>query len=151
MWAFILPSMSQQNSGSIIVRETLTLSAGPLRTWSKSPMARRGRTTRSNRQAVVVTLVFFFISALAGTWLLSDGLRDAQDLTWVRCEVVNAESQRGGRFASVPWFVVVHTAYCGPIIYQLGTNEENVDSLADNLVAGYYEYKHDRAHSRRCK
>ena len=104
-------------------------------------MARRGRTTRSNRQAVVVTLVFFFISALAGTWLLSDGWRDAQDLTWVRCEVVNAESQRGGRFASVPWYVVVHTADCGPILYQVGTNEDNVDGLAATFEPGPYEFK----------
>ena len=114
-------------------------------------MARRGRTTRSNRQAVVVTLVFFFISALAGTWLLSDGLRDAQDLTWVRCEVVNAESQRGGRFASVPWFVVVHTADCGPIIYQVGTNEDNVDGLAATFEPGPYEFKLGAVSQRRVK
>ena len=114
-------------------------------------MARRGRTTRSNRQAVVVTLIFFFISALAGTWLLSDGLRDAQDLTWVRCEVVNAESQRGGRFASVPWYVVVHTADCGPILYQVGTNEDNVDGLAATFEPGPYEFKLGAVSQRRVK
>lgn len=114
-------------------------------------MARRGRTTRSNRQAVVVTLIFFFISALAGTWLLSDGLRDAQDLTWVRCEVVNAESQRGGRFASVPWYVVVNTADCGPILYQVGTNEDNVDGLAATFEPGPYEFKLGAVSQRRVK
>ena len=104
-------------------------------------MARRRRKELSDRQALVVTLLVFFAAALAGTWIFSDGLRDAQDVKWIQCEVVDAKSQRGGRYATVPWYVVVHTSDCGNILYQVGTPQNNVDGLAANFVPGPYEFK----------
>ena len=113
-------------------------------------MARR-RKKISDRRALVVTLVFFFASALVGTWVLSDGWRDAQDVTWVRCEVVDAKPQRGGRHSSVPWFVVVYTADCGSIVYQVGTRQNNVDGLAANFESGPYEFKLGAVSQRRAE
>lgn len=72
---------------------------------------------------------------------MSEGIRDAQDMVWVRCEVVDAKPQRGGRYASVPWYVVVQTSDCGKILYMVGTREENVDGLAANFEPGPYEFK----------
>ena len=105
-------------------------------------MARRRRKKKpSNRQATIVTLLFFLGTALGGTWLMSEGIRDAQDMAWVQCEVVDAKPQRGGRYASVPWYVVVHTSDCGKILYKIGTREENVDGLAATFEPGPYEFK----------
>ena len=105
-------------------------------------MARRRRKKKpSNRQATIVSLLFLLGSALGGTWLMSEGIRDAQDLAWVRCEVVDAKPQRGGRYASTPWYVVVHTSDCGKILYKVGTREENVDGLAATFEPGPYEFK----------
>jgi hypothetical protein len=104
-------------------------------------MARRRRKKLSNRQSILVTFLFLLGSALLGTWVFSDGLRDAQDPTWVRCEVVDAKSQRGGRHATVPWYVMVQTSDCGKILYLVGTREENVEGLAATFEPGPYEFK----------
>src|SRR5699024_6286557 len=109
---------------------------------SRRGMGRRRREKKpSNRQATVVSLLFFLGSALGGTWLMSEGIRDAQDMAWVRCEVVDAKPQRGGRYASTPCYVVVHRSDCGKILYKVGTREENVDGLAANFDPRPYEFK----------
>lgn len=105
-------------------------------------MGRRRRKKKpSDRLATIVSLLFFLGSALGGTWLFSEGIRDAQDMAWVRCEVVDAKPQRGGRSATTPWYVVVHTSDCGKILYKIGTREENVDGLAATFEPGPYEFK----------
>lgn len=105
-------------------------------------MGRRRRKKKpSDRQATIVSLLFFLGSALGGTWLFSEGIRDAQDMAWVRCEVVDAKPQRGGRSATTPWYVVVHTSDCGKILYKIGTREENVDGLAATFEPGPHEFK----------
>lgn len=114
-------------------------------------MARRRRKKISDRRAILITLIFFFVSAVAGTWVLSEGLRDAQDVNWVRCEVVDAERQRGGRNSSVPWYVVLHTADCGSIVYQVGTRQNNVDGLVASFEPGPYEFKLGAVSQRRTK
>lgn len=73
--------------------------------------------------------------------MFSDGLRDVHDPTWVRCEVIDAKPQRGGRHVTVPWYVVVHTSDCGKILYMVGTREENVEGLAATFEPGPYEFK----------
>src|SRR5690625_2762806 len=109
---------------------------------SRRGMARRRRKKKpSNRQAAIVSLLFLLGSALGGTWLMSEGIRDAQDMAWVRCEVVDAKPQRGGRYASVPWYVVVHTSDCGKILYRVGTRDEKVDGVSATFEPGPYEFK----------
>lgn len=103
-------------------------------------MVRRQAKTPKRRDSIVA-LIFFLVVALAGPWMLSVGWRDAQDLTWVRCEVVDAKKQRGNNRSSVPWYVVVQTVDCGEIVYQVGTNQDNVDGLAATFEPGPYEFK----------
>ena len=113
-------------------------------------MARR-RKKMSDRRALVVTLVFFLTMALAGTWVMSEGWRDAQELKWVRCEVVDAKSQRGSNHSSVAWFVVLYTSDCGPIVYQVGTRQNNVEGLVANFEPGPYEFKLGAVSQRRAE
>ena len=105
----------------------------------------------SKRRDGLVTIIFLTVSALAGTWFMSDGLRDAQNVTWVRCDVVEAKPQRGDNHSSVAWYVVVHTQDCGAIVYQIGTNEKNVKGLAATFEPGPYEFKLGAVSQRRAE
>ena len=105
----------------------------------------------SKRRDGLVTIIFLTVSALAGTWFMSDGLRDAQDVTWVRSDVVEAKPQRGDNHSSVPWYLAVYTEDCGTIVYQIGTNEENVEGLAATFEPGPYEFKLGAVSQRRAE
>ena len=105
----------------------------------------------SPRRDGLVTVISLTVMALASTWFVSDGLRDAQDVTWVRCDVVEAKPQRGDNHSSVPWYLVVHTQDCGAIVYQIGTREENVEGLAATFEPGPYEFKLGAVSQRRAE
>jgi hypothetical protein len=86
---------------------------------------------------MVVPFLILLGSALLGTWVFTEELRDAQDLTWVRCEVVDATAQPDTRYPSV----TVQTSDCGKILYLVGTRRENVEGLAATFEPGPYEFK----------
>lgn len=113
-------------------------------------MAGRHAKTSPRRDGLVM-VTSLTVMALAGTWLLSDGLRDAQDVTWVRCDVTGAKPQRGDNHSSVPWYLAVYTEDCGTIVYQIGTNEENVEGLAATFEPGPYEFKLGAVSQRRAE
>lgn len=111
-------------------------------------MSARRRNTAPTRTKTVVGMIVFLVCLLIGTWAVTGSWRDAQDLTWVRCEVIGAESQQGGRHASVPWYVRIDTQDCGIIAYRVGTNRDNVEGLAATFEPGPYEFKFGRVSQR---
>lgn len=111
-------------------------------------MNARRRNTTPTRTTTAVGMVVFLVCLLIGTWAVTGSWRDAQDLTWVRCEVIGAESQQGGRYASVPWYVRIETQDCGTVAYKVGTNRDNVERLAATFEPGSYEFKFGRVSQR---
>lgn len=107
----------------------------------------RGRKPVRLRDTIIATIIMIACVGVI-TWAMTSDWRDAQDLTWVRCEVVDAKPKRGGRYASVPWYVLIETADCGWIAYRVGTRENNVAGLADNISPGPYEFKFGRTSQR---
>lgn len=70
--------------------------------------------------------------------IILGGTAEAQELTGMRCEVVDTKSNRGGRYATAPGYVMAHTSGCGKILYKVSTRENNVDGLAANFEPGPY-------------
>lgn len=100
------------------------------------------RSTRqpTRRQFIIATVVMlgilvFLSGVVAGPWL------DAHDQRWVQCEVTDATAERGGRYATTPWYVVAETSDCGTVSYRIGTNRDNVEALAETFEPGPYEFK----------
>lgn len=104
-------------------------------------MKPRRRHNAPSRRQPAVTLAVLFGCLLIMTWAVISPLRDAQDLTWVECNVVDAKAQRGDNHSSVPWYVAVETTDCGTVVYQVGTNQDNVEGVAAFFESGPYEFK----------
>ena len=113
-------------------------------------MARR-RKKILTRTDTVVALAVLFGGLLVMYWAFTGPLRDAQDLTWVQCEVVDAKTQRGDNHSSVPWYVAVDTRDCGAVVYRVGTNQDNVDGVAAIFEPGPYEFKLGAVSQRRAE
>ncbi|GAA4114107.1 hypothetical protein FB556_0771 [Enteractinococcus coprophilus] len=113
-------------------------------------MARRRNKTPTRTQTVV-TLLIMFGGLLLMTWAFTDPWRDAQNFTWVECEVMSAKTQRGGRNSSVPWYVAVETRDCGTVVYRVGTSQDNVEGVAAQFEPGPYEFKFGAVSQRRAQ
>ena len=104
-------------------------------------MTSRRRNKAPTRRQTIVTLLVLYGCLLVAIWAVTGPWRDAQDLTWVKCQVVDAKVQRGDNHSSVPWYVAVDTTDCGVVVYQVGTNEDNVEGVAELFEPGPYEFK----------
>lgn len=101
----------------------------------------RGARKPPTRRAYIVATVFMLATLTFFTWIMAGSWLDARDQQWVRCTVVDAKSQQGGRHASVPWYVLIETSDCGTVAYRVSTNRDNVDGLAATFESGTYEFK----------
>ena len=104
----------------------------------------RRRRKPATRKSLLLVTALMLAGLIFMTWIFINPWRDAQDLTWVQCDVVDAQSQRGGRNAATPWYVVIETRDCGRITYRVGTSQEKVEGIAANITPGAYEFKFGR-------
>ena len=102
--------------------------------------SRRRKKAPTGRPTIVALLVLYGCLVVA-IWAVTGPWRDAQDLTWVKCDVVDAKVQRGDNHSSVPWYVAVDTTDCGAVVYRVGTNQDNVQGVAGFFEPGPYEFK----------
>ena len=96
---------------------------------------------RYSRRQTVLAFILFGIVVLIFGFGLSYSWLDTLRQDWFRCEVVDAEPQRGSNLSPVAVFVSIETTDCGSVAFQQGTTEENVEEIASSFEPGEYEFK----------
>ena len=93
------------------------------------------RRQRRISRLVAGAFVLLFVVMLRVTTL------DSVGHSWVPCQVMRADGQRGDQNSASAWVVVIDTHDCGRLVYVDGVNRDNVDQQARGFAPGQYEMK----------
>lgn len=96
---------------------------------------------RPSRRRPVWSLVLLGICVLVTVSALMFPTLDSLNQTWVQCQVIDAQPQRGDNYSTVPWYVKIQTSDCGVVAYESGTNQDNVEYIAASIQPGIYEFR----------